>query len=149
MSVHSRRVAAIQALVVGSPALSAPGLIPRIVAEFREVGLCRAVHSRNRRRVLQILHSTRALDSALKGFAAHHACTARPPSLGGYLRAFCRPVPGVTGQLSSADYLTFRQRIVDRRNHYMHEAGAFPATDTEVMTLLSDMHHCLTTVLAL
>jgi hypothetical protein len=36
--------------------------------------------------------------------------------------------------------------IVDVRNVYMHEAGAFPAIDSKVQVLVSEMHACLAAV---
>jgi hypothetical protein len=43
----------------------------------------------------------------------------------------------------------FQASIVASRNRYMHEAGAFPASDYEIRMLLAEMEHCLAVVLAL
>jgi hypothetical protein len=38
----------------------------------------------------------------------------------------------------------FQGRIVNVRNRYMHEAGAFPVAPSEISNLLSNMDACLT-----
>jgi hypothetical protein len=38
----------------------------------------------------------------------------------------------------------FQGRIVNVRNRYMHEAGAFPTSPSEISNLLSNMDACLT-----
>lgn len=52
---------------------------------------------------------------------------------------------GIHGnQLPPGTAAFFQSRIVNVRNRYMHEAGAFPASQSEISALLSDMDACLT-----
>jgi hypothetical protein len=98
--------------------------------------------------LLQVLHSTRALDSTLAVFTSYYAISVPRPSLGGYLRELTRHhVPGL-GLLRESDRAQYKRTIVDKRNLYMHEAGTFPSRG-EISFLLSEMHACLARVLAL
>jgi hypothetical protein len=107
-----------------------------------------AIPAESRRRLLQILHSTRALDTALKAFVQHHAIQAKP-SLGGYLTALTgHQVVGLR-RLTPARQAQYQQRIVSPRNKYMHEAGTAPTDHHEILGLLSEMQSCLAEVTAL
>ena len=149
--MHKQRVRTLQALVAGLPAVSSSPVGSIVVAEFGEVYLTRKVRIRPRRRLLEIVHAARALDSALAQFVNYHGCKAPkqkklPRNLGAYLIALERhSVPGL-GTFAAAQTQSFQQNIVDVRNHYMHEAGAAPSTDTEAATLLAHMAACLTAV---
>jgi hypothetical protein len=150
MRDNMRRVAALSALVLGDPAIAGSPIQTRIQQELAEVSRARSVNAKHRRWVLQVLHSTRALDSTLKSFTTHHGCAAHPPSLGKYISVLVKHTSTTLGsQLSTADAARFKKSIANVRNHYMHEAGAFPASDREVLTLLSEMADCLSTILSL
>jgi hypothetical protein len=148
MIIHTRRIQAIQTLLVGS-ALSTSPSFAVINSEFAEVIRTKRVRQNRRRQLLGILHSTRALDSALKAFTTLHSITVHTSSLGGYLRALeIHTRPGMS-QLPNAQRRQFQSNIVNVRNRYMHEAGAYPANDAEIQTLLSEMDNCLITILSL
>ncbi len=136
-----------QSLVAGSP-VSGTGRHADIQAEFDEVLLARRVLKRPRKRLLQVLHSTRALDSTLKEFTKLHGCQPSSPSLGRYLYALkdgCASLETISDQ----ERQRYQAQIVQLRNKYMHEAGEMPADDSEVLTLLADMHACLQRVFSL
>src|SRR5689334_13912003 len=109
-----------KALVQASAELSANAAIcSTVCAEFDEAVRVSAIPAEGRRRLLQILHSTRALDTALKAFVHHHAIPAKA-SLGGYLNALTgHRVAGVR-RLPPPRQTQYQQRIVDPRNKYMH-----------------------------
>jgi hypothetical protein len=72
--------------LTGNPQLSV------LQAEFNEVYGVRKIRRASRRRLLEVLHSTRALDSTLKAFINHHGClqrAGRAPkiSVGTFLRS--------------------------------------------------------------
>ena len=148
MSDHRRRIRALQALVAGS-ILASDSLYPQIDEEFAEVYRVRLVRRRNRRRLLQVLHSTRALDSSLKVFVTIFGLSPRNPSLGAYLWELTNHNQSRLGNLPEADRRRYQSEIVDLRNEFMHEAGAFPPDDQQIKVLLSDMHSCLCQVLSL
>lgn len=104
MANHRQRITALQALVAGSVLGGGPlGAI--VNAEFEEVVRAGRVRILDRRYLLQVLHATRALDSALRGFIAHHGIPNGGNSLGSYLRALRHnPLP-IPSQLSEAQRL--------------------------------------------
>ena len=148
MSDSKRRVRFMQSLVAGSP-VSGTGKHADIQAEFDEVLLARRVLKRSRKRLLQVLHSTRALDSTLKEFTGVHGFLPKSPSLGSYLHALKNGKCGSLRQISNRERRHYQAQIVDLRNSYMHEAGLMPANDSEVLTLLAEMEACLQRVLSL
>ena len=148
MSDSKRRVRFIQSLVAGSP-VSGTRKHADIQAEFDEVLLARRVLKRSRKRLLQVLHSTRALDSTLKEFTDLHGCPPGPSSLGSYLHKLKSGKCASPGRISEQERDHYQAEIVDLRNRYMHEAGLMPANDSEVLTLLAEMEACLQRVLSL
>lgn len=148
MSDSKQRVQFMQSLVAGSPVSSTPKHSD-IQAEFDEVLLVRRVLKQSRKRLLQVLHSTRALDSTLKEFTALHGCLPHPPSLGRYLYELRDGNCTSLGQISERERHRYQTKIVNLRNTYMHEAGLMPANDSEILTLLAEMQACLQRVLSL
>ena len=149
MSGHRRRVRTLQALVGSIPCVALHPSGTAIQVEFSEVHRARRVRKAERRRLLEVLHSTRALDSTLSVFVSHHGCSTggrSARSLGAYLRALESHAVPTLGRLPSALRWHFQSTIADPRNKYMHEAGAAPATDGDLVALLSEMHSCLAAV---
>ena len=150
MSSHLRRIKTLQALIAGSVAVPAKPQYSMIQDEYAQVVGAKNVSGRNRRRLLQIVHSTRALDTCLQVFTAFYGCSPQQPSLGGYLRQLGgHGSTTLKGALSTAHRSRFQKTIVDVRNRFMHEAGAYPQSDQEVGALLSEMQSCLVEVLSL
>ena len=147
MSDTRGRVRAIQAIVAGST-LSSSALHTAIQTEFGEVYRCRRVRREDRRRLLQVLHSTRALDTSLKEFTALHGCSPPTRSLGGYLTCLTNGCGSLT-RLPDAERRTYQTSIVNVRNTLIHEAGAVPLDDAEILGLLSEMERCLLRVVSL
>lgn len=150
--MHKARISTLQAIMAGTCIGGAPGG-PVVHAEFNAVHQAGRIRNSNRRRILEVLHSARALDSALKIFVQYHGCREpgklQPNAMGGYLHALQKHTVAGLGQITSIQRTHFQSAIVSKRNTFLHEAGAFPNNDVEVDTLLSDMHTCLTTVVAL
>lgn len=113
----------------------------------------RKTRMRARRRLLEVLHSARALDTALKTFVQHHGCQSpgkkAPTAMGPYLFALRDHSVAGLGQISEAQRHHFQNAIVIKRNIFLHEAGAVPLSDGDVNILLSEMHTCLSLVVAL
>ena len=150
--MHKTRIRTLQAILAGTCiGVSPAGAV--VNGEFEAVHQAGRIRNPNRRRILEVLHSVRALDSGLKAFVQHHGCQEpgkQPPNaMGGYLHALQKHTVAGLGQISWIQRTQFQTAIVSKRNTFLHEAGTFPANDTEVDTLLSDMHACLTTVVAL
>jgi hypothetical protein len=146
VSLHKKRIQAIQAIVASTPAIASGPRHSIIQGEFSEVHRVRKVRQTTRRRLLEVLHSSRALDSALSVFVGHHKCPNKRPTLGSYLVSLMRhSVPGLQ-RLSQLEQKRYQATIVHVRNSYVHEAGRFPTTDTEVQTLVSEMHALIAAV---
>jgi hypothetical protein len=150
MSIHRSRIRTLQAIVAGVPCLHAHPGHRDIQSEFNEVYAVRKIRKAARRRILEVLHSTRALDTTLSAFVGHYRCLPAagntPDSLGGYLVALEQHrVPGL-GQMPGLQRRHFQTSIVNVRNTYMHRAGAFPPSDRDVQLLLAEMNTCLAVV---
>jgi hypothetical protein len=149
MSVHKTRLRTIQALLAGS-AVGTHTDYPTITGELQQVLEVRRIPALPRRRLLQILHSTRALDSSLRTFTTiHGCCPVSGQSLKVYLDALTKHTQPSLGRLTPDEVKHFQRTIINIRNKYMHAAGSFPAGDAEIATLLSEMQLCLARVLAL
>jgi hypothetical protein len=139
MSGHRARISALTAIVAGNPLPPhQSGVVQR---ELGEVYAVRTVRNTARRLLLQVLHSTRALDTGLTALITV-AGGPQPHSLGNALLYLERT--GIHGNhLPAALRRRYQTNIVDSRNKYMHEAGVFPVVDLEVALLLSEMQACL------
>jgi len=93
--------------------------------------------------ILKVLHTTRALDTSLAEVLAHQGWSIGDdnPSLGVYLKTFEKK-----RVLTPTQRLAFRQAVADKRNLYMHQAGAMPSP-TEADKILSEMDACLALIL--
>ena len=139
MSGHRARVYALTALVAGSPLPAAQSAV--VQQELREVYEVRRVRNVARRLLLQILHSTRALDTSL---AALIQAAGGPPSRSLGSALVYLETSGIHGNhLLPALRRRYQTNIVENRNKYMHEAGLFPVNTLEIATLLSEMQACL------
>jgi hypothetical protein len=114
-----------------------------IERETNDMVRCTNAQPIDRRRLLQVLHSTRVLDSTLAGALRFLQAPSGGKSLGSYLH-------GLKDKqvISDQERESFQKQIVDPRNTCMHQAGAYPKSDHEVNILLSAMDSCLATVVA-
>ncbi len=137
--------------MLGARRLRGDLTLPTLINELDEVVRVNHIMPLPRRCLMQVLYSTRSLDSALRAFlrvrGIHIPDNQR--SLGGYLRKLRNPGIAGAGTLSQLEYIHYRNQITNRRNKYMHEAGTNPTGIHEVSTLLNDMHACLARCLAI
>ncbi len=148
MSLNSKRIQTLKALIVGS-AISGNPMCAKILEEFNQVENVTKVNPKPRRLLLQLLHSTRALDSSLDVFTGSYGIPVRRRSLGNYLIALRDHAQPSLRTLSPNQVTRFMKAIVDKRNKYLHEAGAFPRIPTEIDGILGEMESCLSQVVAL
>lgn len=145
---RKNRIKTIQ-LLVNNRLSMAPAICSTIDGELNQVVQVERIPDLARRTLLQVLHATRAMDSALKAYLAMRGCKVDRNSLGGYLTSLTKPsVPGMR-KLRESQKARYQQNIVEVRNRYMHEAGAFPNTETQITQLLGEMEACLSEVLSL
>jgi hypothetical protein len=133
------RVATVKALVVGTSGFAA--VQREVVIELDELYDARLVRKRDRRRLLQVLHASRAVDTALAAILAADGVSPAPRSIGQSLNKLgSRGVHGRT--LTATDVRTYSARFRVVRNMYAHDAGAFPS-ESEAATHIADMETCL------
>jgi hypothetical protein len=120
-----------------------------ITREFDEVYDVRRVRKVPRRLLLQVLHSSRALDTCLKEIVVLNGGSP-PETLGGSIKHFA-DTAGPLGVPLKVTVPTWRQDnqrlIANERNKFMHEADVYPTTASDIAALLSNMHACLIDVL--
>lgn len=153
MSGYKSRIDAINVLLAGSP-LSAtnPVDIAACIKEFDQVYACARVKPKDRKGLLQILHSSRATDGFLKAFVATNGCYTGsfPTGMGGYLASLCNHPNPAVGKLSSARRHHYQQNLVGIRNQYLHAPDHYPAPASATLpSLLSEMQACIAEVVAL
>jgi hypothetical protein len=148
MSSAKKRIDTLNVIVTGS-IIASEHECNLVQGEFNEVYRCSNVMPKQRKHLLQILHATRGLDTALGTFARLHAIPYRTPALGAYIWSFANHSKAGLQHLTEAERKQFQSEIVDKRNHFMHQAGAFPNQDKVVNKILSEMQTCLARVSAL
>lgn len=147
MSIKRSRIRTIQTLLAGSVIANDVSFVS-ILDELDEVLRSRRVLRRKRKQLLQILHSSRAVDTSLKVFVGHHAGAQQELALGTYLTRLATGV-GTLQKLPTNSAKRYKRNIVKPRNYYMHSAGAFPANEQEILIFLSEMHACVVEIIAL
>jgi hypothetical protein len=156
MSNHKSRLDTIRVLLSGSREIGNAGPYSLILSELNSVMTASMISDDRKRRLLQILYSTRALDTVLITFIRERcefltvAITPDPgKGMGDYLKWLERNNINGVAKMPGTSREAFMRRIVDKRNRYMHQAGAFPRDDAEVAQLLSEMEACISQVVAL
>jgi hypothetical protein len=141
---HRRRVGALKALVIASLPVAEAAVVGDELDRVCDAGLIRKLP---RRYLLEVIHSSRAIDTGLQAYLRHRAGVGRD-SIGKVLYYLNNTgIGGIT--LPTPAYTAHIAAVARVRNRYAHEAGAFPSGLPEVETLLDDMHACLTDVFAL
>lgn len=135
-----------QALVRGSCHYGAHVEFNHIDDELSELGKCSSLQPLRRQRLLQIIHSTRALDTCLSTILRSSG-VAPAHGIGKMLHQLKALPPHVRGYLDHATATSFSSAIAHKRNVYAHRAGSFPTSSQEVDQLVSDVHACLTIIL--
>jgi hypothetical protein len=154
MSDHKKRIDTMKVILTGSP-VSRASAYPMILGELNLVLSVKSIQDKKRKYLLQILHSTRALDSTLSAFIRERPINLPPPpdklkrSLGGYLKWLSKHTTHGVGKLPSSSANNYQISIVKPRNKYMHQAGTYPLDEREISKLLSEMYSCMSVVLAL
>ena len=156
IGIPSNRIETLQVIAASLLGNTIP--CQKVLKEFEEVKRVDSMAIEEKiRRLLQILHSTRALDSTLAAFIEKYDYTypsysrKKVKSLYGYLDLICfgNPATANIRRLKESDLKNYQQKIVNERNRYMHEADAFPINDLEILLLLSEMNECLAKVFSL
>jgi hypothetical protein len=136
-----KRYLSLLAIVDGSKINNGSKNYIAVRAELGELGFCDKVSPEKRRGLLQVLHSTRALDSSLK-IALSVIGVTPSYSIGKHLDQFHS-----TGRITKASATRYKHRIASVRNRYMHEANAFPSSSKDADQLVAEIETCLVDIL--
>jgi hypothetical protein len=149
--IRKKRRETMIALLSGSIIGSTPSVeYAIIIGEFQETDRASSIEPNNRKNILKILHSTRALDTTLKCFLELHGIRDSSDfALGAYLTRLTNHRCGSLSKLNESSRRKYQENIVDKRNVYMHKAGKYPNTENEVNEILSDIESCVVEVLSL
>lgn len=124
---------------------------PIIKGEFNQIFSVDSIRNNNRKRILKVLYSTRALDTTLRVFLDQHGIrNTGDYALGDYLKRLVNH--GRTGslqRLNESSRTKYQEKIVDKRNIYLHNAGRYPTTENEVNIILSEIDSCIIEILNL
>jgi hypothetical protein len=138
---YKQRVNLLRVLVDGHPIVRSSPKLSQIVGEMNRITASVKV-PKNNGWLLSVLHTTRTLDTTLCEIVKYKGWQVQAPSLGRYLSVLCK-----NGVLWPPEKNDYSDKIVKKRNRYMHEAGAMPS-QLEADGLLSEMHACLTLILS-
>jgi hypothetical protein len=148
MSTQKQRIATIIALI-NSSAFNTISTINKIKAEFRQVIEVDSVTPPRRRNILKVLHSTRALDTTLKGFLDYYAIRNGEHSIGQYLVKLNNHPHTSLDKISRTEKDKYQLSIATKRNVHLHQADSYPANESEVNEIISEMQALMSRVVAL
>jgi hypothetical protein len=139
--VNEKRIETLRMIVAAHPLLVNDPRTGDIVRELRRVIETKRIAGGDRW-LLQVLHTTRALDTCLSQVVAQRGWTVQTPSLGAYLSKLKTKAVIVEHQRNH-----WQDNIVRPRNIYMHSANQMPPQHL-ADSLLDEMDACISIVLA-
>ncbi len=148
MSRYSKRIGTLKALVAGSVIANDPNC-SRILDEFDAADSVTKVNPESRRLLLELVHSARAFDTALEAFIVQRGISSKTNGIGNSLKKLSNHSVANVRKINQWEYDRYQNRIANKRNPYMHEAGSYPLNWKELDVLLSEMHSCLSRVVVL
>jgi hypothetical protein len=137
----SRRVLTLRAISQGARARTGSDVFNHIDHELQELAAVARVQPERRKNLLQLLHATRALETALKEVIRSHGIQPAP-SLAPIFRQLTQIAYGHPGYLTAANARRFNQTVRIARNRFAHEANAFPRSAREAESVLSEIEAC-------
>lgn len=146
MTAPSKRHATVRAIVNGSSLYNKSAEFAQVDAELEEVSKVGRVQPERRKRLLQGLHSTRALDTCTGIVLSLHGVSP-DRSLGPRLTQLKNLPAAARGHLSHATIDTLRKSICSKRNDYVHKANMYPKSSQEVDSLVADVETFLSAIM--
>ena len=147
MSTNLSRVTALKALVAGSVVANSQKY-PDILFAFDQINRAQKVRRRDCKRLRQVVHANRALNTTLKESNNAYRVTGGF-SMSQYLKDLVNHNKSNIRKLPKQLQEQYELSIVRFRNRLMHESVVVPQKDSDVLNLLSEMHNCLQTVIKL
>ena len=106
------------------------------------------MNSQQQQLLNKVLHITRAMDTGMRTFLEINGVTPSGHSMGNYLADLRKGKTGYFTRLSGGLSDRIQEKIVDKRNKYMHTAGTFPSV-SETSQIEEDVASYLQTILNL
>lgn len=117
--------------------------------EFDRVDVVDGMVSNPQQQLLnKVLHTTRAMDTGMRTFLEINGVIPSGYSMGNYLSDLRKGKTGKFTRLSGGLSDRIQVSVVDKRNKYMHAAGAFPSK-SETDQIAEDVASYLQTILNL
>jgi hypothetical protein len=138
---NARRVNTLRAIAAGARGRIGSAAFVHVDHELQELGSVAHIAPEKRKHLLQLLHATRALDTALKEVIRSYHITPQH-SLGPVLKQLSQLPLGAPGHITTADYVRFMSTVRVARNRFAHEANAFPRSARETESILSEIEVC-------
>ncbi len=148
MSVINRRIDTIKVLIAGS-GVAAHGDCSDIIDELTAAQAVQRIPQAERKHLLQVIHACRAFDTFLHAFLDQYGCKKKLTGIGSCLIELEKSPPGKVAKLPPTSSQRFNTSIAKVRNRYMHKAGEFPKTESQVTALVSEMDSCTAVIVQL
>lgn len=145
MSWLQRRFGGLRAIIAGTSWLPTDERTA-INRELNEIVNVEQVQPQERRRLLQVLHASRAFNSFLLGTVRLHHPSTPLNATGPLLDEMTKLPTGSRGHLHPSDCTRYERKIGDPRNRVMHSARALP-NPAEVYGFLGEVATCVSDVL--
>lgn len=117
--------------------------------EFDRVDLVDGMVSNQQQQLLnKVLHTTRAMDTGMRTFLEINELIPSGHSMGDYLSDLRKGKAGKFGRLNGNISKRIQEKVVDKRNRYMHAAGTFPSKG-EADQIAEDVASYLQTIINL
>lgn len=142
MSASGKRHETLRAIVRGSSSFLLAPEFSKVDTELLELTRCSRIQPEKRKRLLQAIHATRALDTSLGALLTLHG-VAPEHSLGPRMSQMANLPTHLRGHLPQSLVIGFRKSICDKRNKCVHNADHYPASSQEIDVLVSDIQTCL------
>ncbi len=139
--MSEKRIETLRMIVGSHPILLNDSRRVDIVRELQRVIETKRIAGGDRW-LLQVLHTTRALDTCLSRVVAQRGWTVQKPSLGAYLVKL-----SAKGVIVEHQRRHWQDTLVQPRNTYMHSANQMPP-QRGADDLLDEMDACMSIVLA-
>lgn len=148
MSTQQNRINTIIALINSHSAFGT-NVMNKLKREFGQAIAVDIVSPPQRRNLLKILHSTRALDTSLKTFLDHYNIRNGKHSIGQFLIQLETHTNAGIGNLTSSEKSKYQRTIANVRNDHLHNADSYPRNDSAVYQVISEMQALITRVTTL
>lgn len=139
--VSEKRIDTLRMIVGSHPILLNDSRTGDVVRELQRVVETKRIAGGDRW-LLQVLHTTRALDTCLSRVIAQSGWNLQTPSLGAYLTKLQNK-----GVIVSHQRNHWQDKLVRPRNTYMHSANQMPPQYV-AESILDEMDSCMSVVLA-